>query len=245
MADAPRDAHHPAELLDTTFDGMTKKLAFFVVRAQNFLMNWGHLFPDDERRMDYIASRLRDRAADWYVDLHNADGPELQTVDAFMWALRVQYEDPNASKQAHAYLRTFRQRNKLMHEYSKKFKRQVAKIQGCPDGVLAEQYRLGLHPDIWETILHSIHPVSLLAWMREVVDAESHLRTIRIDNAATLGKGAPVAPRLKTSSRQKEGVQDQRMKQGLCLKCGEAGHFAAVYPGQSATGTAKKGPEKM
>ncbi|KAL8168418.1 UNVERIFIED_CONTAM: hypothetical protein K2H54_004185 [Gekko kuhli] len=91
-------------------------------------------------------------------------------------------------------------------------------------------------------ILCTVHPVSLLAWMREAADAESHLKTIRIDNAVTLGKGTPMTCKPKTPSRQKEGVWEQHMKQDLCLKCGEPGHFTAACPGQ---GTTKKGPEKI
>ncbi|KAL8220602.1 UNVERIFIED_CONTAM: hypothetical protein K2H54_050297 [Gekko kuhli] len=57
--------HRPTELLDTTFNGTPEKLAFFVVRAQKLVMNWGHLFSNDEQWMDYIASQLQDGAADW------------------------------------------------------------------------------------------------------------------------------------------------------------------------------------
>ncbi|KAL8175599.1 UNVERIFIED_CONTAM: hypothetical protein K2H54_001010 [Gekko kuhli] len=132
--------------------------------AEKFVLNWGHLFPGNEHRVDYTASQLREGAADWYVSLH--------------------------------------------------------------------------------TILHSIHPVSLLAWMREAADADSHLRTIRIDNAATLGKRIPAMLKPKTPSRQKKGVREQRMKQGLCLKCGEAGNFTATCPEPGTLSAAKKGLEK-
>ncbi|KAL8221238.1 UNVERIFIED_CONTAM: hypothetical protein K2H54_061921 [Gekko kuhli] len=59
MAD-PRDlgpcqGHRPTELLDAMFNGTPKKVEFFVVRAQKFVMNWGHLFPNDEQQVDYIA----------------------------------------------------------------------------------------------------------------------------------------------------------------------------------------------
>ncbi|KAL8202983.1 UNVERIFIED_CONTAM: hypothetical protein K2H54_034066 [Gekko kuhli] len=45
--------------LYATFDGTLEKLAFFVVRLQKYVMNWCHLFPNDEQRMDYITSHLR------------------------------------------------------------------------------------------------------------------------------------------------------------------------------------------
>ncbi|KAL8206973.1 UNVERIFIED_CONTAM: hypothetical protein K2H54_038239 [Gekko kuhli] len=37
---------------------------------------------------------------------------------------------------------------KTVCEYTKEFRRQAAMIQGWPDGVLAEQYQMGLNPDI-------------------------------------------------------------------------------------------------
>ncbi|KAL8221022.1 UNVERIFIED_CONTAM: hypothetical protein K2H54_057579 [Gekko kuhli] len=40
----------------------------------------------------------------------------------------------------------------------------------------------------------------------------------------------------------KEGVRNQEMKQGLCLKCGEPGHFTTTCPGSSVV---KKSPEKV
>ncbi|KAL8178977.1 UNVERIFIED_CONTAM: hypothetical protein K2H54_058234 [Gekko kuhli] len=41
--------HWPTELLYATFDRTSEKLAFFVVRAQKFMVNWGHLFPNYEQ----------------------------------------------------------------------------------------------------------------------------------------------------------------------------------------------------
>ncbi|KAL8182851.1 UNVERIFIED_CONTAM: hypothetical protein K2H54_003762 [Gekko kuhli] len=205
-------------------------------------MNWVHLFPNDKQHMDYIASRLWDGTADWYMSLHSADSLELCTVDMFMWSLRSHYEDLNTSEQVRAYLHTFRQRKKTVCEYTEEFKWQAVKIQGWPDGVLAEQYWLGLHLDIRETILRTVQPVSLLAWMREAADAESCLRTTWIDNAVTLGKGPSGTLKPKTPSRPMERVRDQHMKQSLCLKCGEPGHFVATCLG---LGAVKKSPEKV
>ncbi|KAL8180783.1 UNVERIFIED_CONTAM: hypothetical protein K2H54_033848 [Gekko kuhli] len=61
----PEFFHWLTELLDATFDGAPEKLAFFVVRVQKFVMNWGHLFQNDEQQVDYVASRLCYGAADW------------------------------------------------------------------------------------------------------------------------------------------------------------------------------------
>lgn len=84
------------------------------------------------------------------------------------------------------------------------FKCQATKIRGWPNEVLAEQYCLGFHPEVQETVLHSIHPVSLNAWIPKAVDAETRLRTIKIDNATTVGKTILASPKPKTLQLKKE-----------------------------------------
>ncbi|KAL8199241.1 UNVERIFIED_CONTAM: hypothetical protein K2H54_038297 [Gekko kuhli] len=54
------------------------------------------------------------------------------------------------------------------------------------------------------------------------------------------GKSPSAAMKPKKPSHPKEGLQDQRIEQGLCLKCGEARNFAAIYLSGSM---GKKGPE--
>ncbi|KAL8190614.1 UNVERIFIED_CONTAM: hypothetical protein K2H54_056261 [Gekko kuhli] len=80
----------------------------------------------------------------------------IKTLLASIPRLVAHYEDPNASEQVRAYLHTFRQGKKTVREYTEEFKRQAAKIQGWPDGVLAKQYRLRLHPDIREMVLRTV-----------------------------------------------------------------------------------------
>ncbi|KAL8211674.1 UNVERIFIED_CONTAM: hypothetical protein K2H54_009070 [Gekko kuhli] len=99
----------PKGLLDARFDGTPKKLAFFVVQVEKFLNAWGHLFLSKTRMVDYFTAQLWGGVADWYVSLHQVRGPKLQDVDAFMWALRVKYEDPLESERAQNYLCTLKQ----------------------------------------------------------------------------------------------------------------------------------------
>ncbi|KAL8172747.1 UNVERIFIED_CONTAM: hypothetical protein K2H54_016255, partial [Gekko kuhli] len=109
------------------------------------------------------------------------------------------------SERAWNYLHTLKQGRKTIRKYTEDFKWHAAKVQRWPDGVLAEQYCLGLHPEIRETILHNVHPVALNAWMRETANAESRLQMIQIDNATTQSKGAPSLARPK-ASKPKEGL---------------------------------------
>ncbi|KAL8182858.1 UNVERIFIED_CONTAM: hypothetical protein K2H54_004432 [Gekko kuhli] len=136
-----------------------------------------------------------------------------------------------------------KQGKKMVCEYTEDFKRHATKVQWWPDGVLAEQYYLGLHPEIRETVLRSVHPVTLNAWMCEAVDAESWLQMIQIDNAATQPRGG--ASLMKTKiSKPKEGVRETHLKQGLCLQCGEADHFVITCPGALPPPPVRKEAEK-
>lgn len=58
--------------------------------------------------MDFVGSRLRERAADWFVGLYNIGAPELKDVDAFMQALWHQFEDPLELEKAQTRLRGIR-----------------------------------------------------------------------------------------------------------------------------------------
>ncbi|KAL8172784.1 UNVERIFIED_CONTAM: hypothetical protein K2H54_018924 [Gekko kuhli] len=52
--------------------------------VHKFLRDWGPTFPMDEHHVDYIGSKLRERAADWYVWFHDIRGLKLRDVQAFM-----------------------------------------------------------------------------------------------------------------------------------------------------------------
>ncbi|KAL8163076.1 UNVERIFIED_CONTAM: hypothetical protein K2H54_006425 [Gekko kuhli] len=95
-------------------------------------MYWEHLFLTEKHRVDYIASKLQDGVDDWYISIHNAQGPELCEVDEFMWALWVQYEDPMEREKARNYLRALKQGLKMVCKYTEDFKRHTAKVQGAP-----------------------------------------------------------------------------------------------------------------
>ncbi|KAL8220495.1 UNVERIFIED_CONTAM: hypothetical protein K2H54_048229 [Gekko kuhli] len=53
-------------------------LCFFATsKVEKFIMYWGHFFLIEECSVDYIATKLRERVADWYISLHNVPGPKL------------------------------------------------------------------------------------------------------------------------------------------------------------------------
>ncbi|XP_063158490.1 vomeronasal type-2 receptor 26-like [Candoia aspera] len=69
-----------------------------------------------------IATKLKGHTADWYVHLLDADSPVLDTIDDFLWALRMHFEDPLAMARAKKALRTLTQGQMSMAEYALEFK---------------------------------------------------------------------------------------------------------------------------
>ncbi|KAL8206977.1 UNVERIFIED_CONTAM: hypothetical protein K2H54_038265 [Gekko kuhli] len=113
----------PKGMLDAKFDGAPKKLAFFMVQVETFIQTWGHLFPTEARRVDYVVAQLRGGTANWYV----------KEVAAFMWLLRVQYEDPLESECAQNHLCILKQGRCTVCEYIEEFQRYAAKVQEAAD----------------------------------------------------------------------------------------------------------------
>ncbi|KAL8220375.1 UNVERIFIED_CONTAM: hypothetical protein K2H54_044571 [Gekko kuhli] len=184
-------------------------------------------------------------ATSWYVDLHNLDAPELGSMDAFMWALRGQFEDRTAAEKAEAFLCTFKQGKMLIREYSMEFQRQAVRIRDWTDPVLAQQYRLGLPAEIRNNMMSSQNPRTLQAWMQEVERAESHLQVMCLDAAATAGRGLATPHPKAKAPPPKVSVWEQRMKQGLCLKCGERGHFTVnCHAGDGGGSGGKEGDKR-
>ncbi|KAL8213602.1 UNVERIFIED_CONTAM: hypothetical protein K2H54_067366, partial [Gekko kuhli] len=179
------------------------------------------------------------------MQLHEFNAAELGDVGAFMWASRDRFGDKTTAEKAEAFLRMFKQGKLTIRKYSTEFQRQAVKIRNWTDPVLAQQYRLGLAADIRNNVMSAQNPRTLLAWMQEAESAESRLRAMRLDTAATSGRPLmTVTPRAKTGTTRtaKPSLRDQRMKQGLCLKCEEGGHFAAnCLWSSSSGGTPKEG----
>ncbi|KAL8194572.1 UNVERIFIED_CONTAM: hypothetical protein K2H54_025026 [Gekko kuhli] len=78
-------------------------------------------------------------------------------------------------------------------------------------------------------VLRSVNPVTLAAWVREARNAENRLQMIRMytpkHTPKTPGGGAK-----SQSPKPMEPLQYQRLRQGLCLRCGELGYYAAFCP---------------
>ncbi|KAL8177407.1 UNVERIFIED_CONTAM: hypothetical protein K2H54_003564 [Gekko kuhli] len=211
----------PKDLLDATFDGDPENLSFFIVQVMKFVQRWTHLFPDEDQQVDFITFRLWGVATSWYVSLHNLDAVELGSVDVFMWALRARFEDRNTAEKVEAFLCTFKQ-SKLTENTRRNFNSKLPKSITGPN----------LQDRAWSNVMSSRDPQTMLAWMQEAENAESWLCTMHLDTAV-VARRTPATPHPKGKTAP---VREQQMKQGLCLKCGDGGHFTANCPLREPTG---------
>lgn len=83
--------------LKATFDGWTKKLAYFLNQVWNYLDLYGADFHDEGAIANAITMNL-EKEAEWVVALHNEGDLELGDVDAFLEGLQARFGDPT---QAH------------------------------------------------------------------------------------------------------------------------------------------------
>ncbi|KAL8173702.1 UNVERIFIED_CONTAM: hypothetical protein K2H54_017506 [Gekko kuhli] len=135
------------------------------------------------------------------------------------------------------------QGKRTVQEYTEAFERYSVKVRGWPDGVLAEQFRVGLHPEIRENILQSVRPISFSAWVREAADTEARLQMIKMDNPTPIPQIGGPNGKVK-GPKPKTDTWELHMKQGLCLHCGEAGHYATACPGMGRGPALAKDPGK-
>lgn len=54
----------------------------------------GNTFSNDASQIKAIAVKLKDRAADWYIQLFESDSSVLTNLEDFLWELKEHFEDP-------------------------------------------------------------------------------------------------------------------------------------------------------
>lgn len=76
------------------------------------MRDFGDYFSSNEARIAAVGGRLREGAAEWFMQLHDANTPELKNFEGFMNALRKRFGDPLEKLRAKTALQQLRQGNK-------------------------------------------------------------------------------------------------------------------------------------
>lgn len=107
--------------LDVKFHGEPRCLGFFLTHVLNYMEEYSRDIPTDCAGIRIVQAALNGIAADWKVDLHDADAPELLNFNQFMFSLRHRFKKPLADRKAREWIKTAKQGRRPVAEYTQEF----------------------------------------------------------------------------------------------------------------------------
>ncbi|XP_077196654.1 uncharacterized protein LOC143838739 [Paroedura picta] len=222
------------------FSGDPSDFPTFLVHLQAYMMDMGFTFQDDAERVRFVGQALEGKAAKWFVDLYRYHPQATRDYNHFMRALRQMYVEPFERETAEKKLRAHRQGKLSVVEYAREFKELASSVPDWtePQRVLA--FVGGLNPTLADKCLLLEDPLTVEGWVQLAGEMENRLERASMVQALAGKTMAKTSTPVKTKPRTKlePAERTRRMEKGLCLGCGQAGHFLAHCPTKAAS-TAK------
>ncbi|KAI2661634.1 Transposon Tf2-6 polyprotein [Labeo rohita] len=217
------------------FDGTAAKCKGFLLQCTLFVNQQPNLYATDESKIAFVCSLLTGKALEWATAVWDLGQSTYPTFATFLQSFKEVFQPSPESSEAGEQIVTLRQGRRTAADYALDF-RTLAAQSGWNDGPLKLHYRRGLNSDLQVELACRDEGLTL----NQYIDL-----SIRIDNVMRSRKPsrlftAPFQTQPSTASNP-EPMQlgttkltveerERRIRNNLCLYCGQAGHIRASCP---------------
>ncbi|QRW26595.1 Retrotransposon gag protein [Rhizoctonia solani] len=213
------------------------------------------MFPTDQETLSFLLMNMKDVAGAWahpHLDQLGSHRALIQSVDNFRTEFLAAFGNPDATQAAERQITHLTQTGTCA-EYITKF-RTIAMDLDWNDAALRGQFARGLHWEVSRLIAtRERRPTTLLELQNAALVIDNALREERASHPPKGNKsGAPTTNPNRGASTGQQATrpgrlssdpnfvskeeQNCRRAEGLCIKCGKAGHkFAECRTGWKAT----------
>ncbi|QRW23879.1 Retrotransposon-derived protein PEG10 [Rhizoctonia solani] len=212
------------------------------------------MFPTDQEVLSFLLMNMKDVAGAWahpHLDQLGSHRALIQTVDEFKTEFLAAFGNPDATRAAERQITQLTQTGTCA-EYITKF-RTIAMDLDWNDAALRGQFAQGLHWEVSRLIAtQERRPTTLLELQNAALVIDNALREERTSHppkgnksgsSSTPNRGASTGQQATRPGRLSsdpnfvsEEERNRRRAEGLCIKCGKAGHkFADCRTGWKAT----------
>ena len=238
------------------FDGDLSLCRGFIEQCELLFRHQPSRYSCNEAKVAQLISLLSGRALEWAVASLKKSPTFYSDYDAFVSELRLVFDHPPMVYNPASRLHTISQGSRSVAEYSVEFRILAAECSWNDDALMSAFHR-GLSEPIRDRILLE-EPSTLASLISLALKVDSRLKANRSSRVTresspslresfkpppqALGRPPPTAPlpslpRPEESSPMQLGrsrltpqVRAQRMRERLCLYCGEAGHYVQSCP---------------
>ncbi|QRW22949.1 Retrotransposable element Tf2 protein [Rhizoctonia solani] len=212
------------------------------------------MFPTDQEVLSFLLMNMKDTAGAWahpHLDQLGSHRAIIQTVEDFRREFLAAFGNPDATRAAERQITHLTQTGTCA-EYITKF-RTIAMDLDWNNAALRGQFARGLHWEVSRLIAtRERRPTTLLELQNAALVIDNALHEERASHppkgsksgtSSTPNRGASTGQQATRPGRLSsdpnfvsEEEQNRRRAEGLCIKCGKAGHkFAECRTGWKAT----------
>ncbi|XP_077181108.1 uncharacterized protein LOC143831721 [Paroedura picta] len=217
------------------FSGDPSDFPTFLVHLQAYMMEMGFTFQDDAEKVRFVGQALEGKAAKWFVDLYRYHPQAIRDYNHFMRALRQMYVEPFERETAEKKLRAHRQGKLSVVEYAREFKELASSVPDWTEPQRVLSFVGGLNPTLADKCLLLEDPLTVEGWVQLAGEMENRLERasmVQVLAGKTVAKTSTPA-KTKPRAKLEPSERTRRMEKGLCLGCGQAGHFLANCPSKA------------
>jgi hypothetical protein len=234
------------------FDGRDKRAAnTFLTHLQLHFLATPHLFPNDRSKVLFASTYLRGHAFAW-IEPHllKQDDPIIQSWEAFQEAFLSSLGDPDRERTLTRDLQALVQTGSAA-VYTTEFFR-LSAFLGWNDQALQAQYYSGLKPEVKDALALSDKTLTTVQDLANfAIRIDNRLFERRQENRRNpnLMRHTPIPTTIRTPTLSPAGPtpmvldanrprfqslspdeRQHRIRNGLCLYCGQKGHMAIACP---------------
>lgn len=237
LATNPIQPREPKVPNPERFNGKMSDAKNFVATCRDIFALQPSRFANETTKIIFVGTNLTGNAQTWYRNIRleheSTANPGLNDVESFFRLLLYTFDDPNAVNNSRDQLSRIKQGKDSCLNYSTRF-RNMAIETGYNEVAKVALYRNGLNETIkdalanLQTLPENFEDFVKLAinmdnrqYQRRVEHRREHQSRepravpMQLDNLEVKSPRAPLSKELK----------EYRMKNGLCLYCGERGHL--------------------
>ncbi|XP_073701959.1 matrix-remodeling-associated protein 5 [Garra rufa] len=217
------------------FDGAAAKCKGFLLQCTLFVNQQPNLYASDESKIAFVCSLLTGRALDWATAVWDLGQPTYPTFATFLRSFKEVFQPTPESGDAGEQIVALRQGRRTAADYALDF-RTLAAQSGWNDGPLKLHYRKGLTSELQVELACRDEGLTLAQYIDLSIRIDNVMRARKVNRPfttpASMQPSTPTGPepmQLGTTRITLE-ERERRMRNHLCLYCGQTGHIRATCP---------------
>jgi len=217
------------------FNGKMSDVKNFVATCRDIFALQPSRFKDETTKIIFVGTNLTGNALTWYRNIRleheSSPNPGLNDVESFFRLLLYTFDDPNAVNNSRDQLSRIKQGKESCLNYSTRF-RNIAIETGYNEVAKVALYRNGLNETIKDALAMQTLPENFEDFVKLAINLDNRQFQRRVEHRREHQRQPTAEPmqldnlELKSpKSPISQEVKEYRMKNGLCLYCGDRGHL--------------------